>query len=34
MDKESTSRLGLDYISNIDVELSDELYNNPLLIIS
>ena len=34
MDKESTSRLGLDYISNIDVESSDELYNNPLLIIS
>ena len=27
MDKESISRLGLDYISNIDVESSDEIYN-------
>ena len=27
MDKESISRLGLDYISNIDVESSDELYD-------
>ena len=34
MDKESISRLGLDYISDIDVESSDELYNNPLLIIA
>ena len=27
MDKESISRLGLDYISNIDVESSDEIYD-------
>ena len=27
MDKESISRLGLDYISNIDVDSSDEIYN-------
>ena len=27
MDKESISRLRLDYISNIDVESSDELYD-------
>ena len=29
MDKESISRLGLDYISNIDVESSDEIYDPP-----
>ena len=27
MDKESISRLGLDYISNIDVDSSDEIYD-------
>lgn len=27
MDKESISRVGLDYISGIDVESSDKLYN-------
>jgi len=27
MDKESISRLGLDYISGIDVESSDEIYD-------
>lgn len=27
MDKESISRLGLDYIANIDVDSSDEIYN-------
>ena len=27
MDKESISRLGLDYISNIDVESSDWIYD-------
>ena len=27
MDKESISRLGLDYIANIDVESSDEIYD-------
>ena len=27
MDKESISRLGLDYISNINIESSDEIYD-------
>ena len=27
MDKESISRLGLDYISGIDIDLSDEIYD-------
>ncbi len=37
MDKESISRLGLDYINGIDYESSDELYdpttNNHIIII-
>ena len=37
MDKESISRLGLDYIANIDVESSDEIYNpsttNPIIVL-
>ena len=37
MDKESISRLGLDYISGIDVESSDEIYdpatNNHIIVL-
>ena len=32
MDKESISRLGLDYISGIDLESSDEIYDPGVVI--